>query len=373
MADLKIKNFTIANNYSKKYSNIFLNNVTLKKSKNSSLLYLKNNFDLCKFKENNKIIKYSEPEEHISFISKLILKKIKSKKIKAIGISIKDETLLKKIREKNKNTQFKVFSRRASLEKTIYFFTKKKFNEKYNIVILRHIWEHIYDQKKFFLKLKEIIQNDHLIYIEVPDCLKLIKNLDYSMIWEEHRYYYTKHTLIGELRNLGFEIVLFKRIPHPQEDNLCLLLKIKKKKVLKIKKNRILENLSLSYLKNLSKQKIKNKAFFENLKKNNFKLVFYGATHMLNTFLNINKIKEADYLIDDDIKKRNKFFSVIKKPIINFNNFMKIDDNKLAIFISCNLALENKILSKLKKLKKRPKIYSIFPHSKNYFLNIKGS
>ena len=50
---------------------------------------------------------------------------------------------------------------------------------------------------------------------------------------------------------------------------------------------------------------------------------------------------------------------------------MKIDDNKLAIFISCNLALENKILSKLKKLKKRPKIYSIFPHSKNYFLNIK--
>ena len=32
------------------------------------------------------------------------------------------------------------------------------------------------------------------------------------MIWEEHRYYYTKHTLIGELRNLGFEIVLFKRI-----------------------------------------------------------------------------------------------------------------------------------------------------------------
>ena len=58
------------------------------------------------------------------------------------------------------------------------------------------------------------------------------------------------------------------------------------------KKNRILENLSLSYLKNLSKQKIKNKAFFENLKKNNFKLVFYGATHMLNTFLNINKIEE---------------------------------------------------------------------------------
>ena len=100
MTDLKIKNFTIANNYSKKYSNIFLNNITLKRSKNSSLLYLKNNFDLCKFKENNKIIKYSEPEEHIDFISKLILNKIKLKKIKAIGISIKDESLLKKIQKK---------------------------------------------------------------------------------------------------------------------------------------------------------------------------------------------------------------------------------------------------------------------------------
>ena len=39
------------------------------------------------------------------------------------------------------------------------------------------------------------------------------------MIWEEHRYYYTKHTLIGELRNLGFEIVCLKEFS--SEDNLC--------------------------------------------------------------------------------------------------------------------------------------------------------
>ena len=129
MANLIIKNFTIANNYTKKYSNIFLNNITLTKSKNSSLLYLKNNFDLCKIKEDNKIIKYSEPEKHISFISKLILNKIKLKKIKAIGISIKDVSLLKKIREKNKNTQFEVFFQRTSLEKAINFFPKKKYQK----------------------------------------------------------------------------------------------------------------------------------------------------------------------------------------------------------------------------------------------------
>jgi hypothetical protein len=368
MASIKLKNFTISNNYSKLKNIKFIRNLMVKKANNSSLLYLKNNFDLNRFKEDKKITKFSEPEDHIKIISKLITNKFKFKKIDALGATSKDLSLLKQINQYNKESKIKIFSKKNSLEKSIDNFNKHKIKKKYNIIILRHIWEHITNQKKFFLKLKSIIAPKHLIYIEVPDCKNLIKKLDYTMIWEEHRYYYTKETIIEELENLGFQLILFKRVPHPQEDNLCLLVKLKDNVEIKYKKNKKLEKLSLNYLKSLKLQRVKTNIFFKNLKKQKKKIVFYGATHMLNTFLNIYKLKNVEYLIDDNLNKKGKFFSLLKKPIINFEKFKKEGLSKCVIFISCNISLEDKITKKLTKFKNICKIYSIFPNSKKYYL-----
>ena len=265
MNSIKFKNFSIANNFSKTIrEKILLKTLILKKSKNSSLLSLKKNFNLMKLNEKNKIISYSEPEDHINQIAKLIIKKADFKNFKVLGISSKDISLVNQIKKIEKRSNTKIFNQNGSLETTINKFYKSNIKKKYNILILRHIWEHIPNQRLFLNNIKKLLDEKHIIYIEVPDCKRLIENFDYSMIWEEHCYYYNQQNLIEQLQILGLKKIKFLRVPHPQEDNLCVLLNINDKKQSKIIMNKSLENNSTLFLERFNAKKKQTKIFFQN-------------------------------------------------------------------------------------------------------------
>ena len=179
MNSIKFKNFSIANNFSKTIrEKILLKTLILKKSKNSSLLSLKKNFNLMKLNEKNKIISYSEPEDHINQIAKLIIKKADFKNFKVLGISSKDISLVNQIKKIEKRSNTKIFNQNGSLETTINKFYKSNIKKKYNILILRHIWEHIPNQRLFLNNIKKLLDEKHIIYIEVADCKRLIENFD---------------------------------------------------------------------------------------------------------------------------------------------------------------------------------------------------
>ena len=266
-----------------------------------------------KLNEKNKIISYSEPEDHINQIAKLIIKKADFKNFKVLGISSKDISLVNQIKKIEKLSNTKIFNQNGSLETTINKFYKSNIKKKYNILILRHIWEHIPNQRLFLNNIKKLLDEKHIIYIEVPDCKRLIENFDYSMIWEEHCYYYNQQNLIEQLQILGLKKIKFLRVPHPQEDNLCVLLNINDKKQSKIIMNKSLENNSTLFLERFNAKKKQTKIFFSKLRKKGFKFSFFGASHMLNTFLNVYRLnKYSDYIIDENPKKINKFFQSLK-------------------------------------------------------------
>jgi len=81
-------------------------------------------------------------------------------------------------------------------------------NEKYELITLIHVLEHITNPNGFLLYLKKILNTNGLLYIEIPYLGG--KDYNFSIIDEihiAHKWYFTKFSLIYLMLKNGFEIV----------------------------------------------------------------------------------------------------------------------------------------------------------------------
>ena len=254
----------------------------------------------------------------------------------------------------------------SGVEVCQHLISKKKFNQKFDLIISRHIVEHVFDLDKFFISLEKISTKDTLIYFEVPDVEKLLKIKDYNLIWEDHTNYFTLNSFEDFLLKKNYQIVYKKKINQSFEDLICVIVKKNPTKIKNFKKKSLkMKNLIISFKKYffLNKKKINN--FF--LKNQKYIFFIFGAGHLTNTFIHLNNLTNfIDFIIDDDKNKKDMFFPNTKIKIINVDDFKKIKGNKICL-IGANPANENKIIKRLRI--ENCKFYSIFSASKRYILN----
>ena len=210
---------------------------------NTGLIKLEKPFPFKEIKSRFDWITYSEPEDHLSKIVNDILKSTRDKKIKLNigGISYKDDSTLSLLRRKGhkiwrlnlqKDLNLDYGCGVESIQKSIENLNHSKIINKYgksDVLIIRHIWEHVYNQEKFIKNLIKILSKDGILLFEIPDCSKLIKKCDYTMVWEEHLFYYTAKTFFESLNNQKLSILNAKKIIYPYEDVLYAIAKPSKK------------------------------------------------------------------------------------------------------------------------------------------------
>lgn len=76
----------------------------------------------------------------------------------------------------------------------------KKFNIKFDIIILSHVIEHFHDFRNDMLEIKKFSSKNSLFYIEVPS-MDLKYNLD--QLQNAHNFYFTKNSFLYHLNKLG--------------------------------------------------------------------------------------------------------------------------------------------------------------------------
>jgi 2-polyprenyl-3-methyl-5-hydroxy-6-metoxy-1,4-benzoquinol methylase len=102
-----------------------------------------------------------------------------------------------------------------ALEHNIHLFTDsleqyiEKYNKKYDVIILSHVFEHVSNVKEFLANLKYCMHEDTLVYVEVPGILMLHKNSAYHYTFKRylvhaHLYHFTAETLEKVFSNSGF-------------------------------------------------------------------------------------------------------------------------------------------------------------------------
>ena len=359
-------------------------NLGLSLCKYCNLTQLSSTFPLKELKPIHNWITYNEPEEHLDKLVHTISKlKYINKSSTISGVSYKEISILERFKNKgyknkwilNPKKDLKIHDTKHNLEtiqkkiSSIKNFSRIQNLGKSDVLIVRHILEHCYDIKSFLSNLKKLIKKNGYIVFEVPDCEQSFLKRDYVMMWEEHVFYFTKNSFINLLRASGFKVEYFERYKYSYEniliaivssDNNCLSFNKKNK----LQKNHF-NNKNLEEDKFLIKQKIKK------LREKNFQICLFGTGHSALTFVNILNIQnQLDIIVDDD---KNKFKMVLpgtNLKITNSNNLKNLD--KIIILLGVNYESEKKIISKIKKLNKKVKYFSVYKNSKfNLFKNEK--
>ena len=354
----------VSNKYLKslKTKNNFYNFKIVQESK-TGLIKIQKPFPVNSLRPTFDWITYDEPEDHLKAMVKNIIKLLKTKKnLNVGGISFKDDSTLDLFKKKgnyvwrlnvSKDLKLREGLGVESIQNKLSTINLTKIIKRYkepDVLIVRHIWEHIYNQKKFTENLKKLLNKDSLVIFEIPDCTKLLKNNDYTMPWEEHLFYYTPRTFFKSLNNQGFSIVFSKIVKYPYEDIIYAIVKTSKKIINKnlIKTNDIKNEIKLA--KNYSNNfLIQKKNIHKFLKENKIKgkIAIFGAGHMAISFLSFFEIsKYIDYVLDNNINKKGLFLPIGNKKI---KDASILRNTKLKIcLLAMNPINHNKIIKKYK-------------------------
>ncbi len=335
----------------------------------------------CEIKPRVHWLEYNEPEGHLDCLGSVIinLEGITSDSV-ACGITYKDDTLLTRLnKEKSIKTwridpssDLNLNSSGICTETILPLLTEGNIDrivQKYgqvDILIARHVYEHSAETKSLISNIKKMVRPGGYIVFEVPDCLPLLQNNDYTMPWEEHILYFTPYTLKNSFRYFGLEQVYFNSFSYPIENALLSIVKKQQKAgfdkvVLNAKEIDIAASYSCAF--DFSKNKICNylKTFTESGKK----VVVFGAGHIASTFINIMGIQDyIEFVVDDDVNKKGLCMPGSKLEIKGSDLLLK--DNIDLCLLTLNPDSESKVIEKNKKfINCGGKFASVFTMSKN--------
>ena len=232
------------------------------------------------------------------------------------------------------------------------------------LVTCRYLLEHSHNPVATMHGLSNLLAEDGLLLIEVPDSSKFLAVLDYSFIWEENISYFTEQTFRICALQAGYEVVQFNRYPGVLEDALVFVLRFDKNPLSKKTFNCGLDNSKVFTRYQTEFQNVKQQycSALQAITAQGRKVVIFGAGHQSIMFVNALGLKQhISYVIDDAPEKIGYLIPGTSIPIVpseHLANDLSIDLCLLGI--SPNL--EEKIRSKCAEfLQRGGQMYSIFP------------
>jgi nucleoside-diphosphate-sugar epimerase len=262
---------------------------------------------------------------------------------------------LAKLANKNKIKTFNGFLEKKNL---------KKIKGNADLILASNVFAHSDKLKEMAECMIKLLHKNGIIVIEVQYLLNTLQDLTFDNIYHEHYNYWSLTSLINFFNQFNSTIFKVEKI---NTHGGSIRVYIKKGKKIKIEKNvKTLLNEEEAFgikeyktyqdfgekIKKLRDNVIKN---IKALKKNNKKIIGFGAPAKATTALNFFGISnEIDFVIEDNKLKHNKFIPGVLIPIKD-KNYLK-DKNNLIIVLAWNFYNE---------IKKNNKYLS------NNFINIK--
>ncbi len=285
-------------------------------------------------------------------LSKKIKKKLKPKNLLEIGCN--DGTFASNFNKKNITCiepcqDVAIEAKKKGLNVYINYFddflVKKliKNHKKFDLIFSANTITHISNYNSVFSNIYKILDDTGTVIIEEPSLLETIKKNSYDQFYNEHIYVFSTIALQNILKKNNLEIYDVDNIKVHGGSNRYYIKKIGNKKIkpsLKFKRNIILERKyelhKFSSYKKFSKKVQESKKdlikLFKELKKNNKKIIGYGASAKAVTILNYCNLKESyfDYFYDTTTQKIGKFLPGTKIKVLKYQ---KLENNETYVFL----------------------------------------
>jgi len=334
----------------KKNTKITKGDLSMVLCKKCKLLQLQHNFDSKEmYGDNygymsslNKSMEFHLRVKAINLIKKYNLKSKNS----ILDIGSNDGTFLSFFSKNFKlfgcDPTIKKFSKlyRKDINQLPFFFSEEHFkNQKFNLITSIAMFYDLPDPLKFAKEIHNILHDKGIWHIELSYMPLMIKNTSYDTICHEHLEYYSLFSLKFLLNAANLKII---NLSFNQINGGSIVLDISKKKS-KYKEckqliNWVLEREKLNKYNELEKQKsffkecqnhkILLKKLLKTLKKQNKKVLGYGAStkgnvllqycniksDMINNIAEVNKFKFNKYTPGTNIKIISEKAAKLKKP-----------------------------------------------------------
>ena len=200
---------------------------------------------------------------------------------------------------------------------------------KIDLVFSANTISHIPNLKESLLSLHQVLSDNGVVVIEDPSLLSILKNNSYDQFYDEHVYVFSAIAIQCILKDYNLRLFDVDKISTHGGSLRYYICKTtaKYKSTLKLKKYLELEkknnlNKFETYIKFSNRVKKSKKSLYELLKKikrENKKIISYGATYKSTTVFNYCKInnKIFDYVTDTTKNKQGKFTPGTHIPIIS--------------------------------------------------------
>lgn len=198
-----------------------------------------------------------------------------------------------------------------------YFSSNLYKDKKFNLLVARHVLEHIDDPIEFLLDFKKVLTKKGRIYIEAPSLAYMVEKKNYQDIHFEHLSYFTFDFLKKLISNCGFEIVNSKRLQSNRvisilaENKHSAMLTRKKaaQRIREAKSNKSLVQKLLKFGRESEKRRLNMLNFIHSKLGKGDKWVVFGAgagSVNLISSLGLTE-KEILFVVDSDLKKWGKY------------------------------------------------------------------
>jgi len=340
----------------KMFSNYLYTSSTSSSFRNHFIGAAKNYVKLLKLKSNKSYIIDIGSNDGVA------LKPFKDMGFKKI-LGIEPAKNLAKLANKNKIKTFNGFLESKNL---------KKIKGNADVILASNVFAHSDKLKEMADCMLKLLKKNGTIIIEVQYLLNTLQDLTFDNIYHEHYNYWSLTSLVNFFNNFNTTIFDAERV---DTHGGSLRVYIKKGKKIKIKKSvkELLDEEETFGLKKyktyqdfgvkinkLKENVIKN---IDNLKKNNKKIIGFGAPAKATTALNFFGIShQIDFIIEDNKLKHNKFIPGVLISIKS-KKYLK-EKNSLILVLAWNfydeikknnLNLSNKFIN-IKDLEKQSNI-----------------
>jgi len=245
----------------------------------------------------------------------------------------------------------------------------------YDIVVFQNCLEHIPSPRKIIKGVWNILRENGILFIQVPDFTFSLANNIYSDIWFEHVLYFNWDNLELFLNNNNFKILCHESL-NEGRDQLIIAKKILSKnpfkKISNKQINKYRNKLDL-FVKNFSNYGNKVDNFIDKINKSGKKIIVYGAGASLLSNFSLTKKgvlflkNRIDLLIDGDKTKHDYYLPLVNIPINPPDALAKkINNPKEFCILICaekyRYEIYDNIIAILREKAKDVLVYSIFPN-----------
>ena len=285
-------------------------------------------------------------QKSFKYLSDDIKRKFKPKKILEIGSN--DGSFLKNF-NKDMSIGIEPCSNVEKITKKMKFNTiadywgidlakkiLKKF-DKVDLIYSANTISHIKNLDNVFRSINIVLSNDGVLIIEDPSLLECLKRNTYDQFYNEHIYVFSYLALENILKKYNLEIFRIENLDIHGGSNRYFIKKmisnrkiensVKNKKKKEIKFGLDKKKTFIEFSKRVKESKNRLIALFKKCKKQNKKIIGYGATAKSTTILNYCNISNSiiDYFLDTTKDKQNKYTPGTKIKIMKYKGFIKKD------------------------------------------------